>query len=114
MNTASPAPYMIAGYTVEHVAAGQHKLGAIHINESITVVFGLPRDNNGGGAGDEASCLTCQISHVADCAKLVCPDIKKHDPEASCADAIRECMRLACTGSCSLIAGGGTRLIVLA
>jgi hypothetical protein len=101
----SSAPLKIGGYLVERLSVGTHTLG-----KNVTIVFLM---NNGGtGPGPSASCLSCMISKVSQCANLVCPDIKKNDPDASCSDAIRECMRLACQGSCKESLSGGGILVL--
>ena len=103
---------MLAGFRVEQMRAGKHTLGQIVINDDVTVVFRM--NDTGGSPFPDLDCLSCQISHISQCADLVCPDIKAHDPTASCADAIRECMKLACSGSCSSSGTRGGGLLVLA
>jgi hypothetical protein len=93
----------IAGFPVERVSAGRHSLGQVVIDENVTVMFQL-NDSGSPSPFPDAGCLSCKISKISQCAALVCPDIKAKDPSASCSDAIRECMDLACRGSCS---GGG-------
>src|SRR5215212_9579292 len=88
------APLKIAGHTVERIRVGNHFLGQVVIDENVTVVFRLNDQPGGGSGGDK--CLACKLSKISACAQLVCPDIKEADPNASCADAIRECMELAC------------------
>lgn len=102
----------IAGYAVQRVQVGKHTLGQIVINDEVTVIFQMAQPGGGGGGAGSSGCLACKISKISECAQLVCPDIKKADPNASCADAIRECTELACRGSCGSGAGDGGILII--
>ena len=110
MANTSSNPLKIAGHIVERISVGKHTLGQIVINNNVTVIFKI-KDGGEEGPGS-GKCLACKISHVVDCANVVCPDIKAHDPSASCADAIRECMELACRNSCKSAFGGGDILIL--
>jgi hypothetical protein len=107
-------PRKIAGYTVERVSVGGHDVGQIVIDENVTVLFRLGAGGGTGSPGISSSCLACRISKISECASLVCPEIKKEDPNASCSDAILECVALACRPSCrgAGVFGGG--LLVLA
>lgn len=104
-------PQRIAGYPVERLAVGKHSLGQIVISDDVTVVFRMA-DGGGSGGGSSAACLSCRISKISQCAALVCPDIKKADPNASCSDAIKECTLLACRGSCGSAAFGDGILVI--
>lgn len=112
MATSSSKPLMIAGYTVERISVGGHTLGQIVINEDVTVVFQIK--NGGSGSEINTKCLSCKLSKITACANAVCPDIKEHDPEASCADAIKACVDLACQQSCKSATTGGVGLLILA
>jgi hypothetical protein len=109
INKTSSKPLKIAGHVVERISVGKHTLGQIVINNDVTVVF---RIKEGGGGPGSGKCLACKISNIVQCANLVCPDIKANDPNASCADAIRECTELACRNSCKSAFGGGDILIL--
>jgi hypothetical protein len=103
----------IAGHDVERLQIGRRLFGQVAINEDVTVLFRMNDDGSPGG-GIDAGCLACRISKISACADLVCPDIKANDPNASCSDAIRECTRNACQGSCKssgLDSGGGFLVI---
>lgn len=106
-------PLEIAGYPVERLSVGKGSLGQITISDDISVVFRMADDGGGGGGGPDADCLSCRISKISQCAALVCPDIKAKDPNASCSDAIQECTRIACQGSCAggAVFGGGILVI---
>lgn len=89
----------IGGYTATLITVGKHTLGHVSVDDDITVVFRM--NDTSGGPADPGKCLACQISKVGECARVVCPDIKEANPNASCYDAIRACMSLACQGSCA-------------
>jgi hypothetical protein len=116
MAPSSSKPLKIAGYTVKRISVGSHTLGQIVINEKVTVVFQIKEDDsgNGGVLGINTKCLTCRISKIRQCSDLVCPDIKENDPNASCADAIKECIKLACQGSCKSQTAGDNGILILA
>jgi hypothetical protein len=109
----SSGPQKIAGHTVERISLRGQTLGQIVINDKVTVLFQL-KDNGGGGPDINAGCLSCKISKISQCAEVVCPDIKEHDPNASCSDAIRECIELACRESCKSPGALGGGLLILA
>jgi hypothetical protein len=109
---ASPEPLKIAGYSTSRMSVGNHTVGQIVIDDNITVLFQMNDDGSPTISGD---CLACKISKISECANLVCPDIKRHDPNASCSDAILECVALACRASCrSSGAGQGGGILILA
>lgn len=96
------------GLSVRRFSAGSHTLGQVDVDDDVSVIF--RQDNDGGDSGGGSGgfdCLVCKISKVSQCGDLVCPDVKKNDPNASCADEIKECMELACRGSCRGAGSGG-------
>jgi hypothetical protein len=109
----SSKPMKIAGHTVKPITVGRHTVGQVVIDKNVTVLFRMA--DGGGLGGSDGKCLACKIGKISACAALVCPDIKKADPNASCSEAIQECAALACRGSCG---GGGrspfTDVIILA
>jgi hypothetical protein len=109
----TPESFRIAGHPVEVLSLGNHSIGVIRINKDVTVVFQI---RNGGGSPfpDDGGCLGCRISRISQCANIVCPPIKEKNPNASCADAIRRCMDLACEPICGGGPGGGGGIYILA
>jgi len=103
----------ISGYPVERVRVGQHTLGHVVINEDVSVVF---RMADGGDPTDiDSDCLICKLSKINDCAQAVCPDVKEHDPNASCSEEIKACIDIACRTSCTSAGfGGGGDILIIA
>lgn len=95
------------GFSVRRFSAGSHTLGQVDVDDDVSVIFRQNTGGGGGGGSGSGDCLVCRISKISQCANLVCPDIKKADPNASCADEIKECMDLACRGSCKGAGSGG-------
>lgn len=112
MTVPDEQPRKIAGHAVERISIGTSSLGKVVINDEITVLF---RMNDGaGGGGPSSACTACKISKISACANLVCPEIKEADPNASCYDAINECVALACRGKCGSLAGGSGDILIIA
>src|SRR5215212_7921776 len=97
MSTEDPQ-LKIGDLSVERVRVGQYTLGHVVIDENLSAVFKM----NDDGSLPAPQCTACQLSHLIECRDLVCPDIKKHDPQVSCRDAIEACMDLACRGAVKL------------
>lgn len=108
-----PKSLKISDYPVELISVGRHTLGQVRINDDVAVIFRMKQDDP-EMPDINANCLTCKISNISKCADLVCPDIKANDPNASCADAIRECIELACRNSCRSTGIGGSDILVIA
>jgi hypothetical protein len=100
----------IAGLSVSTAKVGEHTVGTVDVGNGVTVMFQIK--GGAGGTGTSTGCLSCQISKITACANLVCPEIKKADPNASCSDAIRQCIDLACAPACKNSAVGGGFLIL--
>ena len=106
----------IAGYAVETVSIGKHKLGKVEINKDISVVFPVTA-NSGETAGIpdfpdiDVECLTCKISKISQCADVMCSDLPPED-HGRCGYLLRQCIELACDFNCRKN-GKGADVIIL-
>lgn len=82
---------------------GKHNVAHLELENGVSVLLRLNNDGSGPSTGLDVDCLTCRISKISSCSLVVCPEIKAKDPNASCSDAIRRCVALACEPVC----GGG-------